>query len=52
VATVFHGALPAGERTFRWDGRDAAGRAAAPGAYRARLSAAGVREARAFALVR
>jgi hypothetical protein len=33
VRTIFRGVLEAGARTLSWDGRDAAGRAAAPGEY-------------------
>ena len=33
VAVLAEGRMPAGERTLRWDGRDAVGRAAAAGIY-------------------
>jgi hypothetical protein len=52
VRVLESGALPAGKRTTRWDGRDAAGRAAPNGVYFARLHAGGRVEARRFVLVR
>jgi hypothetical protein len=44
--------LDTGTHTLRWDGRDAAGRAVASGAYFARLSAAGSRLERKMLLLR
>jgi len=41
VRELLSGALPAGEHTVRWDGRDAAGRTVAGGLYFAQLSSGG-----------
>jgi hypothetical protein len=41
VATIFQGPSPAGERTARWDGRDARGRSVGAGVYFVRLEAQG-----------
>jgi hypothetical protein len=41
VRTLHDGQLAAGPATLSWDGRDAAGRRVASGAYRARLTAGG-----------
>ncbi|MEO5988272.1 MAG: T9SS type A sorting domain-containing protein, partial [Candidatus Eisenbacteria bacterium] len=43
--------LNAGHHTLRWDGRSAAGRAARPGLYLARIEAAGASLSRRFVLV-
>jgi hypothetical protein len=42
VAVLAEGRMPAGERTLRWDGRDAAGRVAAAGIYWAAWTGPGV----------
>ncbi|MFH0916291.1 MAG: M28 family peptidase [bacterium] len=42
IAVLAEGRMPAGERTLRWDGRDAAGRAAAAGIYWAAWTGPGV----------
>ncbi len=42
VATLAHGAWPAGAHEVRWDGRDASGAPAAPGLYFARFAAGGL----------
>lgn len=41
ITTLASGAQPAGERTLRWDLRDASGAACAPGLYFCRLATAG-----------
>jgi hypothetical protein len=41
VRVLARGPAAAGERTLRWDGRDALGREAAPGLYLVRVRAAG-----------
>lgn len=52
VARLEHGAFPAGDRTARWDGRDADGRAAGAGLYFVRLAAGGRVDGRRVAVVR
>jgi hypothetical protein len=42
IVVLVDGRMPAGERTLRWDGRDAAGRAAAAGIYWAAWTGPGV----------
>ncbi len=51
VRTLADGAFAAGEQVVRWDGRDDAGRAMAPGLYFARLTAPGRSETRRLAVV-
>ena len=52
IAWVEQADLPAGEHTFRWDGRTADGARAATGTYLVRVSADNVRAARRFTLLR
>jgi hypothetical protein len=52
VATLLDGSQPAGQHTFRWEGRDAAGGALSPGAYFARIEYAGSSEVRKVVLMR
>jgi flagellar hook assembly protein FlgD len=46
VRTLLRGALPAGTRSVRWDGRDDGGRPVAAGAYLLRLKTADGTDAR------
>ncbi|MBN2172093.1 MAG: hypothetical protein JW819_12310 [Candidatus Krumholzibacteriota bacterium] len=52
VRSLARGPLGPGPASFAWDGRDARGRAVAPGIYFARLDRDGVRETRKLVLVR
>ena len=52
VATLFHGALPAGTRTFTWDGRRADGSAAPNGLYFTQVRAGGEQAARKIVYLR
>lgn len=52
VRTLFEGTLAAGHRPLAWDGRDAQGRAAAPGVYWVRAECAGQRAAASLVLVK
>ncbi|MFO7655063.1 MAG: FlgD immunoglobulin-like domain containing protein [Candidatus Krumholzibacteriia bacterium] len=52
VRTLRTGRASAGRHEATWDGRDAAGRAVASGAYHVRLQAGGERHARPLTLVR
>ena len=53
VSVLLEGEFGAGRRELRWDGRDASGRAAAPGVYRCRCVADGASvRTRSIALVR
>lgn len=52
IRTLVDAALEPGTRVARWDGRDAAGRRVAPGAYWVRLSAAGEERTQAVMRVR
>lgn len=52
VATLAEGERQAGEHRVRWEGRDAAGRSVAPGAYIVRLAAAGEVRTQRFVRVR
>ena len=47
VTRLASGRWPAGEATFRWDGRTSDGHLAPPGVYRARMRAAGQEDSRA-----
>jgi subtilisin-like proprotein convertase family protein len=52
VRTLIDGPLPAGLHTCRWDGRNDAGRALAPGVYLVHLRAGGQQATRRLAVVR
>jgi flagellar hook assembly protein FlgD len=52
IAGVVEADQTAGAHVAHWDGRDAAGRSVAPGAYLIRLEMAGKAITRKFALVR
>ena len=52
AATLLDGAQPAGRHTLRWEGRDDAGGALAPGAYFARIEFAGRSEVRKVVLMK
>jgi len=52
VRTLESGALPAGERTVRWDGRDDSGRPVANGVYLVRLLAEDVSRTRRVTVLR
>jgi flagellar hook assembly protein FlgD len=52
VRTLAAGRYAPGTHEASWDGRDAAGRPVASGAYYGRLSAEGVTETRRLAIVR
>lgn len=52
VATLHDGELPVGRHTFRWDGRDHAGRGVAAGVYLARLAADGAQHSQRLALIK
>jgi len=52
IASLAHGVTPAGERSARWDGRDASGQLAPVGAYLLRLEAGDVRRALRFVIAR
>jgi plastocyanin len=51
IAQLQDGALPAGEHSFRWDGRGADGRLAQSGRYFIRFEAGSIRETRAVSIV-
>ena len=52
VASLSHGVTPAGERSVRWDGRDASGQLAPVGVYLLRLEAGGASRALRFVIAR
>jgi len=52
VVDVHHGALPAGNHDFRWDGRDAAGREVSAGVYLVRFKGDGVVQHQRMTLIR
>lgn len=52
VAALHDGWLGSGAHTLRWDGRDAGGALAPPGAYRARLRTTAGQASRAFVRIR
>ena len=52
VCTLYSGQAPAGRTTATWDGRDAAGRSVAAGAYLVRLTGNGATDVRLVTLVK